>query len=1181
MERSRQFDLGLDRTRIKDQRDARRQSATVDALLSRLFCTRDDRRWELQVLADEVGMGKTFVGLGVAYSLLESMRSDSCPADLRGCYQKILIITPNNSSLFAKWQREVGEFVKRCIHKDFRDDANRWFAPMPVERLDDLVCELRKGGRGPRVIIASMGIFDRGKLQNYDVKRRHLLGVLFRYWSNKFQHDLRSNLLKGAPENWLGDPRLFDAFDDRELTQILFSNDELTAAISQVDQVNNCVDDLLTTCTEIAQPYVRGRAELFVKVTNQLTRIYRELMPFLIGQALPLVIVDEAHHWKNGPTNGSNGYKDFAGLLGGRIRRALLLTATPFQLRPAEMLEILKVGDLLQPCPTQVESDARRNRLRDHRENTIAQILDRAARHGRGFAKAWSKLPSVVSTKTVDAAWGAPAISTARDRLDEIARRSGVVTTHELEQVVEEAVSEIAPDIRQLIREGLRLFVYNSELSHELGSLVVRHRRQTGHRHFRVGVEYQRLSNGSMNRTDRHVLHAAPGVNVQGDGELPHYLLMRCVSEMKGGKGRSSLGTALTGCYSTLIDSAEGRGVRTRLENSPIGKVYLELLMEMVNAKHDPKHPKVREVVEAVVANWMLGEKTLIFCFRTNTAKRLHEIIDERIRMELSRQRERCMGGPESLKALRTRLTGKDRDLVVLGMDRVLWSVLWCNELNKLASRPLVPDDLELRDVELNEVAALGLRYGVDLLSERVDRVFLHRATESVIARRLMQDVRPCGMLKDLLSDIASDNWICGPYGLSSTDSDDDSGAEIAHFDERGIHSVYVVAGEISEVEVAAIAKELLERRLRARKQGQTAVFDVYERGPNLWLGTTPKLHWEQHNTIQTSQVSPTLHLLHENALALTVIDGVLDWESRRATFQAIRRAVLRESVLLRLLPSEKERDDSGWGELLVEKFLDPLPKQRESTADHIAAFLEDMVAASGKISDPKSARFALYDATRLRDQQFVALVSGVHGSKDKQTRERVFSGFNTPLLPEVLICTSVGQEGIDLHRHCRHVVHFDLAWNPAVMEQRTGRTDRIGSKTFRERAHDQEASNSFLEIGVPYLAGTYDERMYEELRLRAQTFEVLTGGDLTADEAEGLDNHSEAEGEEAGLRFVPLPDSMVEAMRVSLHVWSDPSSPRNFGAAIGEAQQSKVDSGVTGSGLEASLHSHDSNRSA
>jgi len=34
----------------------------------------------------------------------------------------------------------------------------------------------------------------------------------------------------------------------------------------------------------------------------------------------------------------------------------------------------------------------------------------------------------------------------------------------------------------------------------------------------------------------------------------------------------------------------------------------------------------------------------------------------------------------------------------------------------------------------------------------------------------------------------------------------------------------------------------------------------------------------------------------------------------------------------------------------------------------------------------------------------------------------------------------------------------------------------------------------------VPFLAGTYDERIFEELRMRAQTFEVLTGGDVTID---------------------------------------------------------------------------------
>jgi hypothetical protein len=239
----------------------------------------------------------------------------------------------------------------------------------------------------------------------------------------------------------------------------------------------------------------------------------------------------------------------------------------------------------------------------------------------------------------------------------------------------------------------------------------------------------------------------------------------------------------------------------------------------------------------------------------------------------------------------------------------------------------------------------------------------------------------------------------------------------------------------------------------------------------------------------------------------------------------------------LRLLPDSSGRgDEAGWGELLVRQFYQPMSGQRESMADRISVFLEDLFAASGSLHDYSSARYALYQATQLRDQQAVALVKG---DTDNEVRERVFAGFNTPLLPEILICTSVGQEGIDLHRHCRHVVHYDLAWNPAVLEQRTGRVDRIGSKTFRERALEAGPTGPFLEIGVPFLAGTYDERMYEELRLRSQTFEVLTGGRLAADAPEGHDDEKRAEGRESGLSFVALPEEMVNDLRVKLHVWS------------------------------------------
>jgi len=126
-------------------------------------------------------------------------------------------------------------------------------------------------------------------------------------------------------------------------------------------------------------------------------------------------------------------------------------------------------------------------------------------------------------------------------------------------------------------------------------------------------------------------------------------------------------------------------------------------------------------------------------------------------------------------------------------------------------------------------------------------------------------------------------------------------------------------------------------------------------------------------------------------------------------------------------------------------------------------------------------------------------------------------------------------------------VVHYDLAWNPAVLEQRTGRVDRIGSKTFREREAATDGEGPPLEVGVPFLAGTYDERMFEELRMRAQTFEVLTGGDVTSDshndksvDVSGADDQASAEGTDQHLHLKTLPPEMLNDLRAQLQVWGE-----------------------------------------
>lgn len=1138
--RSDQFDLGRDHTRIKDPRDARRQEATVQVLLDRFFHHDPDQRWEIQVLADEVGMGKTFVALGTAYSLLRAMQDGLPENDLKNCYQRVLVITPTNSALFSKWRLEVSEFVKRCVETRFQNEAARWFAPNPVDRLDELIQALRRPGSGPQLIIANMGIFDGGRLLHLNVKRQFLLGLLFRFWGARFNHSRRRLLLKGAPEGWPSDGRLLLRMSTEEAVRLQFKSQELLNALKRLNAREACVEELLERCRNIGTPGFRGRREAFNEVAEGLTDVYRRLMRYLILKSLPLVIVDEAHNWKNGPAMGVNGYRRFKSLLNGRMRRVLLLTATPFQLRPSEMLKILKVGDLLRASPDRVESEIRHKRLRTHRELVVHPALDQAERSSRSFSRTWSRLPDHVTQGQIEAVWNSPEIVSCRHALsNKISRASGASEVDD-EAMIQGATRDVEPVVRQLIREGLRLLIRNLVLSQVLGALVIRHRRQTDHRFVQVGDEYRHRLEELKHRPDQHILHASPGIDVRGDGELPHYLLMRCVSEMKGGKGRTALGNSLTGCYSTLMCGSEGQTIRKKLSESALGKLYLGLLGRMVNEKRDRKHPKVHEVVEATVRNWRHGEKTLIFCFRTNTAERLEAIIEDRIRKELNQRREHCMGGPESLKALRSRLTGRDRDLVVIGLDRVLWSIPWSPALASSSESELGLDDFRLRDEELEILAELSLRYRIDLLAERVDRVFLHRATEHILARRQIQKLNTTGPLADLLSRVAREDWIRGPYGLSPTTDHDSFGGDLAQFDDRGVHTLYSEESLPKLGEIEKVAEELKERRQRAKEKGQTSILDTYCEGPSLWAGSPPRLPLDSSFGGSDQAIERVLRSVHEQVHSLSWSEGEHDWEARRRVFQAMRRVVFRESVLLRLLPDRSEREESGWGELLVESFLKPLRNQQESMASRIAVFLEDLLSASGDIKDSRSARFALFDSTSLRDQRHVTLVSG---RTDDRSRLRVFSGFNTPLLPEVLICTQVGQEGIDLHRHCRHVVHHDLAWNPAILEQRTGRVDRIGSKAFRERSLLSDGESSYLEVGVPFLAGTYDERMYEELRLRSQTFEVLTGGDLASD-AEAADSDRGSEGKEAGVRYIPLPRKMVEELRVKLHVWIDKSCP-------------------------------------
>jgi superfamily II DNA or RNA helicase len=115
-----------------------------------------------------------------------------------------------------------------------------------------------------------------------------------------------------------------------------------------------------------------------------------------------------------------------------------------------------------------------------------------------------------------------------------------------------------------------------------------------------------------------------------------------------------------------------------------------------------------------------------------------------------------------------------------------------------------------------------------------------------------------------------------------------------------------------------------------------------------------------------------------------------------------------------------------------------------------------------------------------------------VNGSTKQEARQTLMLTFNTPFFPEVMIASSVMAEGVDLHLNCRHIIHHDLCWNPSTLEQRTGRVDRIGSKG--------ESLGKPVNIYLPFIAETQDEKMYRVVMDRERWFKVVMGEKFKAD---------------------------------------------------------------------------------
>jgi superfamily II DNA or RNA helicase len=127
-----------------------------------------------------------------------------------------------------------------------------------------------------------------------------------------------------------------------------------------------------------------------------------------------------------------------------------------------------------------------------------------------------------------------------------------------------------------------------------------------------------------------------------------------------------------------------------------------------------------------------------------------------------------------------------------------------------------------------------------------------------------------------------------------------------------------------------------------------------------------------------------------------------------------------------------------------------------------------------------------------LRDALFPSLGAGVacytgdggtvyeNGKWCRVSKQEITTRLSNRVI-RVLVCSDAASEGLNL-QVASALINYDLPWNPARVEQRIGRIDRIG----------QESSD--LRIVNLFLADSVDERVYQVLSRRCDLFQSYVG---------------------------------------------------------------------------------------
>jgi superfamily II DNA or RNA helicase len=597
--------------------DAARQKESARAILDRLA----DQPGV--VLADEVGMGKTFVALAVAASVALSDRK-----------RPVVVMVP--PSLKEKWPRDFGVFTEQCVTDELRGRLSFASAETGVQflKLIDNPRETR-----PSLIFLTHGamarsltdgwvrlaIIHRALYRRHDQRLRNALG-----WAAASlvevaskvgnREDLIPALLSTSPETWLEVMRRYnyepeDGDDPVPASVIAALHDFDTEKIYEA--LDHFVPRNYTGSYEVrlnaARPVLR----------EALKQLWDECLTH-IKFKLPLLVLDEAHHLKNAhtrlarlfssPEAEADAEEMSRGALGGVFERMLFLTATPFQLGHHELCSVLERFDGIawksKAAPPPGRAEFKRQVA------AVRERLDAAQE----------------SALTLDAGWG-------------LLREDDLIIDGEPVGKVEDwwerlptAVNKTAQAERVLASfEKTRVRMRSAEEA--LRPWVIRHLKprhlpppwSTKPRRIRLFGEAILTDIGN---------DSTGGLNINGQATLPFLLAARAT--ISAPDSRPLFAEGLASSYEAFRHTRKTAAVLDgdSLEaEQPLvtdaSRWYITQLdrtLPLSDPGMSASHPKISATVKRVLAAWRQREKVLVFCHFIRTGQTLRRVISHELK---------------------------------------------------------------------------------------------------------------------------------------------------------------------------------------------------------------------------------------------------------------------------------------------------------------------------------------------------------------------------------------------------------------------------------------------------------------------------------------------------------------------------------------------------------------------